>query len=133
MERKKKLDTLNLIEENVGSTLKHNGTGDNFLYRTPMAQALRSTIGKRYFMKQKCFCKEKVIKRTNTRSGWHQPKATLGPNSADCPMVHRRTLHATGTLAHPGSWDHWCMEHNICSKTTCRGLCQQEQRHRKPV
>jgi hypothetical protein len=25
-------------------------------------------------------------------------------------------LHATGILAHPGSWDHWWVEHNIGSK-----------------
>ena len=28
----------------------------------------------------------------------------------------QRTLHTAGTLAHPGSWDHWWVEHNICSK-----------------
>jgi hypothetical protein len=36
-----KLDTLNLIEEKVGNSLEHIGTGDNFLNRIPMAQALR--------------------------------------------------------------------------------------------
>jgi hypothetical protein len=41
-----KLDTLNLIEEKVRSTLKCIGTGDNFLNRTQMAQALRSKIDK---------------------------------------------------------------------------------------
>jgi hypothetical protein len=39
----------------------------------------------------------------------------------------QRTLHAVG------SWDHWWVEHNICSKTTSRDLCQQEQGHRKPA
>jgi hypothetical protein len=42
----KKMDILNLIEENVRNTLKQIGTGDKFLKRTPMAQALRSTIDK---------------------------------------------------------------------------------------
>ena len=39
-------DTLNRIKEEVGNTLECIGTGDNFLNRTPMAQALRPTIDK---------------------------------------------------------------------------------------
>jgi hypothetical protein len=39
-----KPDTLNLIEQNVGSNLELRGTGDNFLNSIPMAQALRSRI-----------------------------------------------------------------------------------------
>jgi hypothetical protein len=35
-----KADTLNLIEEKVGKSLKLNGTGGNFLSRAPMAHAL---------------------------------------------------------------------------------------------
>jgi hypothetical protein len=42
-----KLDTLNLIEEKVGNTLEHIGTGDNFLNITQVAQVLRLTIDKR--------------------------------------------------------------------------------------
>ena len=41
-----KPDTLTLIEEKVGNSLKCIGTGDNFLNRTPTAQALRSTLNK---------------------------------------------------------------------------------------
>jgi hypothetical protein len=41
-----KPDTLNLIEGKVGKSLKHMGTGVNFLYRTPIASALRSRIGR---------------------------------------------------------------------------------------
>jgi hypothetical protein len=41
-----KPDTLNLIEEKVGNSLEHIGTGDRFLKRTPVAQALTSTINK---------------------------------------------------------------------------------------
>ena len=36
--------TLSLIEEKVGSTLKHIGTGDHFLNITLVAQTLRETI-----------------------------------------------------------------------------------------
>jgi hypothetical protein len=41
-----KPDTLKGIEEKVGKSLGHIGTGGNFLNTTPMAQALRSKIGK---------------------------------------------------------------------------------------
>jgi hypothetical protein len=37
-----KPDTLNLIKQQVGNSLELIGTGDNFLNRIPMAQALRS-------------------------------------------------------------------------------------------
>ena len=62
-----KPDTLNLIEEKVRNTLEHIGTGDNFLNRTPMSQALRSTIDKWDLVKLKSFCKAKDtnINRTN--------------------------------------------------------------------
>jgi hypothetical protein len=63
-----KQDMLNLIEEKVGKSLKHIGTGEIFLNTTPMAQALRSTIDKWDFMKLK-FCKA-----NNTVNGAkHQP------------------------------------------------------------
>ena len=41
-----KPDTLNLIEEKMGKSLKYMGTGENFLNRTPIAYALGSRIGK---------------------------------------------------------------------------------------
>ena len=47
------------IEEKVGSTLEHIGTGDHFLNITPVAQTLRETINKWDFLKLKSFCKAK--------------------------------------------------------------------------
>ena len=41
-----KPDMVNLIEEKVGKNLEHISTGENFLNRTPVAQALRSTTDK---------------------------------------------------------------------------------------
>jgi hypothetical protein len=41
-----KPDTLNLIEEKLGKSLKLIGTGGSFLNRTSMAHALRSRIDK---------------------------------------------------------------------------------------
>ena len=42
------------------NSLEFIDTGDNFLNRTPMAQALRSTIHKWDLMKLKSFCKAKT-------------------------------------------------------------------------
>ena len=54
-----KPETLNLIEEKVRNSLELIGTGENFLNRTPMAQALRHTIDKWDLMKLKNFSKAK--------------------------------------------------------------------------
>jgi hypothetical protein len=61
-----KSDTLNLIEERVGNTVEHIGTGEYFLNRTPVAQVLRSTIDKWELMKLQSLCKAKdTVNRTN--------------------------------------------------------------------
>ena len=39
-------DTLKLIEEKVGKSLEHMGTGEKFLNRTPVAYVVRSRIDK---------------------------------------------------------------------------------------
>jgi hypothetical protein len=67
-------------------------------------------------------------------SGPHNLRDTLDANSVDV-LIHspQRTLHATGTLTHPGSEGQRWVECNICSKTIWRGLWQQEQRHRSPA
>jgi hypothetical protein len=56
-----KLDALNLIEENMGKGLELIGTGGHLLNRTPVAQALRSTLDKWELMKLKSFCTAKDI------------------------------------------------------------------------
>jgi hypothetical protein len=57
--------TINLIGEKLESNLEHIGTGDNFLSRTAMAQALKTTIDKWDLMKLKSFCKAKnTVNRT---------------------------------------------------------------------
>jgi hypothetical protein len=54
-----KSDTLKLIEEKVGKSLEHMGTGKNFLNRTPLAYTLRSRINQWDLIKLQSFCKEK--------------------------------------------------------------------------
>jgi hypothetical protein len=58
--------TLNLIEKKVGKSLELIGIVVHFLNRTPMAQALRSTIDKWDLMKLESFCKAKdIVNKTN--------------------------------------------------------------------
>jgi hypothetical protein len=54
-----KPETLKFIEEKVGKSLKHMGTGDNFLNRIPMTYALRSRVYKWDLIKLQSFCKAK--------------------------------------------------------------------------
>jgi hypothetical protein len=62
--------TRNLIEQKVRNSLEPIGTGGNFLNRTPMTQALRSTIAKWDLIKLKSFCKSKdTINRTKEQIG----------------------------------------------------------------
>jgi len=54
-----KSDTLKLIEEKVGKSLEHLGTGEIFLNKTPMVYAVRSRIDKLDPIKLQSFCKAK--------------------------------------------------------------------------
>ena len=72
-------DTQNLIEEKAGKSLELIGTEGMFLNRTPMAQALRSTINKWDLMELNNFCKaknkqtkQKTNKQTNKKPKTHQ-------------------------------------------------------------
>ena len=56
-----KSDTLKLREEKVGKSMKHMGTGENFLNRTPVAYALRSRINKWDLIKLQRFVKQKTL------------------------------------------------------------------------
>ncbi|KAL6081733.1 hypothetical protein STEG23_016815 [Scotinomys teguina] len=64
-------DTLNLIEEKVGNTLEHIGTGDHFLNITPTAQTLSTTINQWDHMKLRSFTR---AKDTFTKTKRHHAK-----------------------------------------------------------
>ena len=68
------LNTLNLIEEKVGSSLQHMGTGDHFLRRTLVAQTIRATMNKWDLLKLRSFCKAKdtVIKTKRLPMDWEK-------------------------------------------------------------
>jgi hypothetical protein len=58
-------DTLKLIEEKFGKSLKHMGIRKIFLNRTPISYALISTIAKYKLRKLQSFCKAKdTVNRT---------------------------------------------------------------------
>jgi hypothetical protein len=61
------LDTLKLIEKKAEKILKHMGTGEIFLIRTPIACAVRSRINKLDLIKLQSFCK---AKNTVSRIKW---------------------------------------------------------------
>jgi hypothetical protein len=53
----------------VGKNLKHMGTGENFLNRTPIAYALRSRIDKWDLIKLQSLCKAKdTVNRTKQQT-----------------------------------------------------------------
>jgi hypothetical protein len=63
----KKLDTVKLVDEKVGKNLKHMGTREIFLNRTPAAYALRLSIDKGNLKKLQSFCKTRY---TVNRTKW---------------------------------------------------------------
>jgi hypothetical protein len=74
--KKKKQETLKLIEETVGKRLKDMGTGGKFLNTTPMACAVRSRINKWDFIKLQSFCKAKDTVN-KTKGNQHIGKRSL--------------------------------------------------------
>jgi hypothetical protein len=79
-----KPETLKLIEEKVGKSLKDMGIGGKFLNRTAMACAVRSRIDKWNLIKLQRFCKAKNIvnKTKRTPTDWKRiftyPKSDRG-------------------------------------------------------
>ena len=74
--------TLKLLDEKVGKTLEHIGTGENFLNRTPMARALRSKIDKWNLMRLQSFCKAKDTVKKIKRQPPGQEKVFTNPTSS---------------------------------------------------
>ena len=48
-----------MIDEKVGSSLKHMGTGDQFLRLPPVTQTIGATMNKWDLLKLRSFCKAK--------------------------------------------------------------------------
>jgi hypothetical protein len=67
-----KPETLKLIEEEVGRSLKDIGTGEKFLNRTAMACAVSSRIDKWDLMKVQSFCIFAKAKDTVNKTKGHQ-------------------------------------------------------------
>ena len=76
-----KPDTLKLIEEKVGKSLEHMGTGEIFLNRTPIAYALRSRIDKWDLIKLQSFCKAKDTVNKTKRPPTDWEKIFTNPTS----------------------------------------------------
>jgi hypothetical protein len=66
-----KLDIVNRIEEKGGKNLEHIGIGNNFLNRTLIAHAIRSTIDILGFI---IFFKKSIRQRTLSIGQNHEPQ-----------------------------------------------------------
>jgi hypothetical protein len=73
--------TLKLIEDKVGKSLEHMGTGGNFLNRTPMACAIRSRIDKWNLIRLQSFCKAKNTANKTKRQPTDGEKIFTNPKS----------------------------------------------------
>ncbi|KAL6080777.1 hypothetical protein STEG23_016050 [Scotinomys teguina] len=80
--------TLNLIEEKVGSTLEHIGTGEYFLNITPIAQTLSATINQWDYMKLRSFCNAKDTITKTKRQPTEWKKIFTNPTS-DRELISR--------------------------------------------
>jgi len=85
-----KPDTLKLIEEKVGESLEHMGTGEIFLNRTPIAYALRSRINK-WVGDLKCSVVEGLPKKRKAlgsvpSSGKKKKNQQMGPPKITKPL-----------------------------------------------
>ena len=75
------------MEEKVGKSLEHIGTGENLLNRTPIDYALSSRINRWDLIKFQSFCKEeKTVNRTKGQpTDWGKiftnPTSNRGPQS----------------------------------------------------
>jgi len=76
-----KPDTFSLIEEKVGKSFNHTGTGENFLNKTPMVYALRSSIYKWDLIKVQSFCKAKDTVIRTKQQPTHWEKIFIDPTS----------------------------------------------------
>jgi hypothetical protein len=76
-----KPNTLTFIEEKVGKSLKHMGTREKFLNRTPMACDVRSRIDKWDLIKLQSFCKAKDTVKKTKRPPTDWEKIFTNPSS----------------------------------------------------
>jgi hypothetical protein len=76
-----KPETLKLIQEKVGKSLKDMGTGGKFLNRTPMACAVRSRINKWEIIKLQIFYKAKDTVNKTKRQSTNWEKIFTNPKS----------------------------------------------------
>jgi hypothetical protein len=87
-----KQDILNLIEEKVENSLVYIDTVENFLNKTPMTQALRSTTDKRDLMKLKSFCKAKnSVNRTKRQpTDWEKIFVNSTPDRGLISKIYKK-------------------------------------------
>jgi hypothetical protein len=83
--------TLKLVQERVGNTLKVIGIGKDFRNRTPVAQQIRERIDKWDFIKLKSFCstKEMVSKLKRPPTEWEKIFASYTSDKGLITRIYR--------------------------------------------
>jgi hypothetical protein len=76
-----KQESLKLIEEKMGKSLKHMGTREKFLNRTPIAWAVRSRIDKWNLIELQSFWKAKDTVNKTKRQPAYWDKIFTNPKS----------------------------------------------------
>jgi hypothetical protein len=106
-----KPETLKLLRERVGSTLKSVGIDNNYLNRTPTVQQLSEKIDKWDYMKIKSFCiaKEMVIRLKKQSTEWDK---TFLSSTSDKGLITRlyreiNKLNSQGINGSMKKWANW--------------------------
>jgi hypothetical protein len=79
---------LTLLQENIGRTLEHTGTGNYSLTRTSIAQEIRARINKQDCIKFKSFCSSITgMKRPPTE--WEKIFASYSMDKGLISRIHK--------------------------------------------
>jgi hypothetical protein len=86
-----------------------------------------------------CSSPESLFLNIYSKGTYTQMNSSRDMNKNPAPSWARtwqrvpRTLNAAGTLAHPGSWENWWVEHNICSKKPRRSCASSRTKETCPT
>jgi hypothetical protein len=86
-----KPETLKLLQEAVGNTLKQLGIGNDFLHRTQKAQHLRETMNRWNCIKLRSFCtaKETVTRFKRQPIEWEKIFASYSSEKGLTSIIYR--------------------------------------------
>jgi hypothetical protein len=119
-----KPDTLTLIKEKLRGYLESTGTGDKFLNRTPIAQALRSKTNKWDIMKLISLCKAKDTVNGTKRQPTEWEKICTNPISDRglIPKIYKELKELDTNNPNNPILKNWCRaKQKIFNRTISNG------------